>query len=163
MGIKFRAIVPPKNQIKTFKDFAVGFEIAGAKVSSRGLRMFEKTVQSWETDVAFIRRKTATRPTLKYVVYTENEVYYYVNAGTPPHPIEPKFAPALRFLSDYAAKTKPGVAFSYPGGARGDVVFAKYVEHPGTEPRKFDEVIAKEMQRLYGQFCLEELERIARR
>jgi len=83
-------------------------------------------------------------------VFTDNEIYGYVNDGTRPHPIFPKKAKALAFQwggkGSYTPKTTPRVIGSRAGGPSGPTVYRPYVQHPGTKGRHFDEEIEKLMQ-----------------
>jgi len=65
--------------------------------------------------------------------------------GTKPHIIRPKWAKALRFKTAYSPRTKPGAGGQYkgPGKATGPTVQAQVVHHPGTEPRKLPQAIAR--------------------
>lgn len=101
---------------------------------------FENTTRTWETPVEFTARKINAETA---VVGTDNQIYVYVNDGTEPHEIRPRSpGGTLAFQTGYQAKTQPNVAFSQGGGAFGDYVHAKAVQHPGTEARDFDEAIA---------------------
>ena len=109
---------------------------------------FKATVRTWRTNVRF--SKVGPRRlggVLAVDVFTENEIYFYVEAGTKAHIIRPRTARALRFQTGYKAKTRPGVIGSRGGGPRGPFVTARSVRHPGTQPRNFSKVIAKRRQR----------------
>lgn len=80
-------------------------------------------------------------------IYTEDEIYYYVNHGTRPHPILPRNATRLAFPANFAAKTTPNVIGSRPGGSSGPTVFSPGVQHPGTTGRRFDKAISEKWQR----------------
>jgi hypothetical protein len=68
----------------------------------------------------------------------------WVNNGTKPHVIVPRRAARLVFkVGGFRAKTVPGAIRSRKGARGKNLVFAKVVHHPGTEARKFDEVIQK--------------------
>ena len=83
------------------------------------------------------------------MVDTSDEIYGYVNDGTPPHPIPkvPKISGSLAFQwggkGSYKAKTAPRVIGSTGGGPTGPMVFPKQVQHPGTKARNFDDEIQK--------------------
>jgi len=113
-------------------------------------REFEKTTATWEHEVKFestvgLRR---TPPGPEVLVWTDDEIYGYVNNGTRPHPIFPVRAKVLRFQwggkGSYTPKTTPRVIGSRAGGPSGPEVHRPYVQHPGTEARHFDEEIEKQ-------------------
>lgn len=99
---------------------------------------FEKTVETWDTKPEFNIREVRFR----WSVYTDDQIYAYVDRGTKPHTIRPK-RPGypLAFQSGYVAKTIPRVIASRPGGASGPMVFTYEVHHPGTEAREFTATI----------------------
>ena len=113
-------------------------------VSSDVLRDFVETTESWNHKPVFQRRATVDG----VEVYTDDEIFRFVDLGTKPHDIYPRNAPRLRFQSQYTAKTTPGNIASRSGGKSGPFVFAKKVRHPGFEGRKFTETIMRRRQAL---------------
>lgn len=107
---------------------------------------FGVTVQTWAHGVSFQTEATE----LGGKVFTTDEIYGYVNDGTPPHTITPKTASILRFAVGGSAKTAPKVIRSTAGSRGSQVVFARVVHHPGTEARQFDEVIWKKWDGQYA-------------
>lgn len=105
-------------------------------------RDFEKTTASWKHKPVFVVIVEAGPPAVVIVV-TEDEIYGWVDRGTPEHIILPKRAKNLKFSSGYRAKTTPGVIGSSAGGPFGPSVFSKGVIHPGTKARNFSKEIAK--------------------
>jgi hypothetical protein len=100
---------------------------------------FGVTTQTWQTKPVFtIERKTAER-----IVSTTDEIYGFVNDGTPPHIIVPHSTTVLTFGVGGAPKTAPRVIGSRGGSRGATIVRAKVVHHPGTEARQFDEAISK--------------------
>lgn len=85
---------------------------------------FEATTAGWQHQVAFEKVPVPDG----YVVGTEDEIWQYQDEGTRPHPIVPRNAKVLRF----------------PAG--GGIVYTKRVNHPGTKPRKYSEMIARKWQ-----------------
>ena len=71
-------------------------------------------------------------------VGTDDEIYGYVNDGTPAHVIRAKNAKVLKFTEFYRAKTQPKVIGSNNGGPGGADIFRREVHHPGTTAREFD-------------------------
>lgn len=99
---------------------------------------FEVTQQTWSNKHAFvIRKKKNIRE-----IFTDSEIYGYVNDGTRPHKIRTKTASTLAFQANYRAKTVVRRIGSRQGGSSGPTVFAREVNHPGTDGRHFDEEIA---------------------
>lgn len=112
---------------------------------------FEKTTATWEHKPEFKVSTSVVGPGPAVEVTTDDDIYRFVNDGTKPHPI---FAgiftgkskkKALVFQwggpGTYTAKTVPGVIGSRGGGPSGDIVKRAYVQHPGTEARRFDQDI----------------------
>lgn len=111
---------------------------------------FKKTTATWKTDVEFEEIVSLRGPGPELLVFTDNEIYGYVNDGTEPHPIFPVRAKALAFQwggkGSYTPKTSVRVIGSKAGGPSGPTVFRPYVQHPGTKGRHFDEEIERLMR-----------------
>lgn len=105
---------------------------------------FEVTTQTWSHSVNFRKEKGATSGK----VWTDDEVYSWVNNGTKPHVIVPRRAARLVFAAGgFRAKTSPGKIKSRQGSKGKGIVFAKRVQHPGTEPRNFDKEIQSKWEK----------------
>jgi hypothetical protein len=99
---------------------------------------FQVTTQTWNTRPEFtVERKTAER-----IVSTQDEVYGYVDEGTPKHEISPKPGGMLVFGTGGSPKTRP-LAIGSTRGRQGGVIVhtRKPVHHPGTKARQFSDVI----------------------
>lgn len=74
---------------------------------------------------------------------TDDPIYGFVNNGTVAHPIPsaPKAVGSLRYAKGGTPKTQPGVITARSGSKGTDIRFAKIVQHPGIQPRLFDETI----------------------
>jgi hypothetical protein len=105
---------------------------------------FAFTTATWKHQPKFERLVQVGPDQIAILVGTDDEIYGYVNDGTRPHPIYPKRAKRLRFQPVYTAKTVPGSMTSRAGGPSGPFVYSMGVQHPGTQPRNFDEKIEKE-------------------
>ncbi len=112
-------------------------------VAKRAKKEYQKTTETWEghPDFAITKEGDFSR-----IVGTESEVYGYVDHGTRPHTIRARAAPNLAFQVGFTPKTTPNVVGSASGGSYGGFVYAKEVQHPGTEPRNFSKNIASLMQ-----------------
>lgn len=131
-----------KTDIFHIKDAEKGVRKAMDTGKDRILTRYQSTTNGWGHRVDF----TATATRDGYVIGTSDPIYAYVDLGTPAHVIEAKPGKTLAFSVGGSPKTQPGVIGS-GGGARGDTrVFAKRVQHPGTEARGFSEAIAREAQ-----------------
>ena len=142
----FEAIVPDGDIVNT-SIMRQQMELAINQTLELVNRDFNATVRTWNTQVVFLVKKAAQiGDRLEGSVTTDSKVYTYVSLGTKPHVIKPKNAKVLRFKGMYKPKTKPNTIGSGSGGAFGDDVFSKGVQHPGTEARNFHLEIAKKRQ-----------------
>ena len=157
--LHFKQIKP-----KRFKGSAAINVLTGAarKAGNEIKKDFEKTTATWSTKVQFnvVYRVKGGGP--EVFVFTDSEIYGYVNDGTRPHLIFPVRAKALAFASGYTAKTSPGVIGSGAGGPSGSTVVRPYVEHPGTEARKFDQVIGEQWESKFKRRMEDAMRRAAR-
>lgn len=120
-------------------------------------RDFQKTTKTWDHKVKFemkVSLKRGIQSDGSVTVWTDDEIYGYVNDGTPPHlmgPIVPVRASVLKIpTGGTRPKTRPGKLASYKGGAKGPFVFAKRTKvftHPGTEARYFTVAIRNRIER----------------
>jgi hypothetical protein len=107
---------------------------------------FKVTTQTWKHKVEFpiTSPETYTRR-----VATDDEIYGYVNDGTPAHHIAPK-GKKLRFNTPFTSKTLPNQIMSRSGSIGGATVFSRGVNHPGTKARKFDVAIQQKWDKQFG-------------
>jgi hypothetical protein len=126
----------------------------GLKQTEKGiLKDFEDTTETWEHEVEFKHGAQLKQDGGRAYVETNDEIYGYVNNGTKPHPIPTTGLGWMRFRwggkGSYRPKTRPGRFGSKPGGPSGPWVTMRKVQHPGTDPRKFDELIANRWRSLF--------------
>ncbi len=105
------------------------------------------TTATWKRNVKFKRIVDAKADILTIIVGSDDEIWGYVNSGTPEHIILPRNKPVLRFRNVYKAKTLPGVLSAFPGGSSGEWRSSKGLIHPGIQPRKFDEALQKKWEK----------------
>lgn len=98
----------------------------------------DTTTRTWEHRPEFTIEKGEGRRT----VATDDEVFGYVDEGTPAHIITAKSAnKPLTFGVGGSPKTAPRVIGSRAGTRGGTIVRAQVVHHPGTAAREFTETI----------------------
>lgn len=151
MGARLQAIRPRKSPVFQTADFNKALERALDKTGKTMIRDFKRTTATWEHKPSFSildKQYRVGRRVVSITVGTHDPIYRYVSRGTPPHIIRPRNAAALAFPSGFTPKTKPGRFLSKPGGRSGETVFAQEVHHPGTEPRKFEELVAERHRKL---------------
>ena len=148
MATKFEPILPDPFKSKAFD---VTVEAAMRLTNTLAETDFKKTTATWKKKPGFDKeyqfgkgRKTAS-------VTTENEIYQYVDEGTPPHEIRAKAGGTLAFGTPSSPKTQPGVIGSSSGGTGGNAVYAQVVHHPGTKARLFSVTIKKKFEPIYGK------------
>lgn len=131
-----KAIKIPRNLFNTAQlERAIENALTG---SAKAAKVdFDVTTQTWTKRPEF----TIDSEPGKRTISTDNEIYGYVNDGTPPHPIVAKNAPTLVFGVPFKAKTAVRVIGSGAGSKGATIRRPKAVQHPGTDAREFDQVI----------------------
>jgi len=160
----WKVIRPPKLNDKAMRDeMAKGMKTAQDKLKKE----YQKTTRTWEHKVAFQAEQKTSATQMSVSVWTEDEIYGYVDKGTRPHAI---FAGiysgkstkrVLAFPGTFTAKTVPGVIDSRRGGSGGGTVLRPYVQHPGTEARNFSEIIERDFADLFALIMGEALSKAA--
>lgn len=110
---------------------------------------FETTTKTWAKQPVFVIQPTAQGVN----VYTDDEIYAYVDQGTRPHIIRPKRAKLLRFnATGFQPKTRPGRFKAISGRAAGPPpVFTSIVHHPGTEARQLSLFVRKRHEKRFAR------------
>jgi hypothetical protein len=116
---------------------------------------FDKRVANWDHKPEFGSKGVFTGEAIIVYVFPagSNKKYWVWNVeGTRPHKIRAKRAPSLAFNLGYQPKTSARpYYYGGPGTASGPLVFAKEVNHPGTEPRPHVEVIKQQNKSWYSK------------
>lgn len=107
---------------------------------------FQATVSTWNHKPQW--EPQSTKPVEKNhhaiaETSTKDQIYSYVEQGTPPHIILPVRARSLRFPGTFTAKTVPGVIGSGAGFKGPPIIYSQGVRHPGIKPRDFEKKIAE--------------------
>lgn len=144
-SVRIEAVKP--RSLPDAKIFADNIERQYDITAREVARDLEAITATWKHKVKFTIRKTKRQGRLGITITTKDKIFNYVNKGTEPHVITPVKSSMLAFKSGYNAKTRPGWIGSQQGGPFGGTVFAKQVNHPGTEARKFDVAIARRRQK----------------
>ena len=110
------------------------------EIADNAQAKFENVTASWNTTVSFKRTETSK----SIQISTDSKVFHYVNSGTRPHKITTGAAKMMQLKTGYTAKTKPNSLGVGAGGSSG-TAFRKSVNHPGSEARRFDNGILKEV------------------
>lgn len=144
---KRRALITDLNNIaRDAISKALDNEVKPALIKSHNL-----VVANWEHKPKFQTRKDIKTDKISMTVFPvgpNTKIYIFVDQGTKPHIIEPKKAPRLVFQTGYKSKTlaRPARTVSGGGVATGPTVYAKKVNHPGSEAREFSETIAGDIE-----------------
>lgn len=148
--VSIKAIVPKAGKLKGFdvriieRNIHDAFEDGALKVQED----FHKTVETWETAVAFpITFPNKETAEIKVKPGHPAKIYGYVDQGTKPHIIRARAASYLRIPSFFIPKTYPGTLRAIKGGRSDSATFRKEVHHPGSKPRKFTKMIAKKWKK----------------
>lgn len=164
---KFTPIKPKT----TLKQDAFRVELlAGLRISGKELAAeFEKTTATWEHEKPAFTPKIglSTGKATLDLNLTGNALgikkWFWLEDGTPAHPIRPRRKKVLAFRGGYRAKTQPGLIGSRAGGPTGPQVFASGVSHPGAEPRGWAKIIQRRYSPRFASNMQKALERGAKR
>lgn len=145
VSIRGKAFIP--NTPKDPKTFSKELERRYGRIGEQIRRDFDKTVSTWEKKPKFtVKRIRTNTGAIIFEAGTDNEIYGYVTMGTEPHVIRAKNAPFLSFRYPFGAKTTPNLLTSKAGFLGDNWARKQEVQHPGTEPRNFNKIIAKRFQ-----------------
>lgn len=123
---------------------------------------YNQTVQTWRNKPTFEQAISLSGGDATVLVTPDGpnrQQFEYVDKGTRPHIIRPRRATVLRFKGAYRAKTQPGVIGSGPGGASGADVYRQFVNHPGTEARRFSEIIEQRRRKRFQAAMVDAMQR----
>ena len=109
-------------------------------------KLFEQTVFGWskKPDFGWVQQRTTDQ--MSITMYPKGEaadVWILVNDGARAHPITARSGGIMTFQKGYRPSTTPGSLMSSRKYLSNPVWQAMVVAHPGFEPRRFTEVIAK--------------------
>ena len=115
------------------------------------LSHFKDIVQNWEHKPKFIAKTVVRKGEIALIARAAGKnakIWHYVSRGTRPHDISAKPGKRLAFMwgghGSYQPKTSPGPYWGGPGTVRGGTLHRpQTVRHPGTEPRLFEEEVAR--------------------
>jgi hypothetical protein len=129
--------VTPKGNL--FSLAAVARAITGTltQTAQDAQQDLQSTTATWKRKVPFI----ITPIPDGFQVDTNDEIFGYVDKGTPPHVITPKRGKVLVFGPGSRPKTAVRVIGSTAGAKGGAPVKVRAVNHPGTEAREFSQAL----------------------
>lgn len=109
---------------------------------------FDVTAQTWSDKPTFV---IGSPTPWTRTVSTDDANYTRLNEGTRPHIIRPRAGGALVFRTPFRSKTVPRQIGSGPGRQGNSQVFTRGpVNHPGTAPRQWDQVIADKWDKQFA-------------
>lgn len=156
------SVTIPKWKFKD-KKWVQGVADALVKKTAPHLKvLFRKSTYGWSKHPSFKQHLTRHAHELAMEVYTEDEKYGLVNAGSPKHVIGAARYGFLRFKPGYRSATTPGQLQSRRAFRSGKHVTSYGVNHPGFEARKFDELVAKEYEPQFRSDIQDALNRAAK-
>lgn len=116
-----------------------------------------QTVAGWDNPAEFTIEEQGDGA---ITVTTDDKIWGYVDEGTPPHVITPKRGKVLVFGVGGKPKTQPGRLRSGGGSKGGVVIIRPRVNHPGTKPRNFTEIIMRRWRRGVQPFIRSAIEEV---
>ena len=142
MAFVFKSIVPPEMDIDQYRlEYLNELRKEGRKIK----REYEKTTRTWRNKPKFEMIVGLTRKgggEASVLVGTDDEIYGYVDEGTPAHWISAKNKPWLLFREKSTPKTTRGRIGSGRGSRSGGWVKKKRVWNKGIKSRNFTPTIA---------------------
>ena len=119
------------------------------------VRILQPTTDNWRgekpTFEAVIGLSSTEATLIVGPVGSEKAVqkWVWLDEGTRPHPIVARRAPRLKFRTGYSASTSPGSFRSRGATVSGPWRSPVAVQHPGTAPRGWSEMLQKQRKRPY--------------
>jgi len=127
-------------------------------------RELKKTVQTWRKKPKFESLHEYGRGDMIVITGPTGDTeaaqhWVWTDKGTKPHIIRARNAPALRFQVNYSPKTFPRQFTSYHAGSWGPWRRPFSVRHPGTEPRRWSEILSQQRKTPFRNAMLAALRR----
>lgn len=138
-------------------------EIMKKEVAPDLKHLFRGTTNGWSEKPSWRQKLTQRSSEISMEVWTEDEKYGLVNAGSPAHTITPRKGGFLRFKPGYRSATTAGSLISRRAYRSGNPVTTMSVKHPGFEPRRFDELISQEYDPKFRESVQKAVENAAKR
>lgn len=140
-SVRIKVIIPQKALFNSGKFIAALKTHLRQKTDPDLKRFFKGTTEGWQKQPEFRAHHFETAQQIGVRVYTSDDIYGLVNAGSPPHLILPRNRGFLRFQPGYSSATKPGSLRSRAYRRTGKTVKRGSVKHPGFAARKFNKQI----------------------
>ena len=127
-----------------------------AEIKPHFVKEFDKVVANWKHNPEFKASKKITADIITVNVFPSKfkDIWSYVTKGTRPHKIRAKRARTLAFnwggKGSYSPKTRPGGKYGGPGRSSGPMIFPFEVNHPGSEAREFEKIIAQQNKKWFS-------------
>ena len=138
----------PKKEFKASNYIDACAEVMKSKTQPELTAMFRQTVYGWsaKNKPGFNHQlqRWTYKVSMRVFAGSNDDVYYMVNKGAGPHPIDAVNAPMLHFKKGYRAATQPGHLQSQRAFRSLPWVTKKHVDHPGFDARDFDVLIGEE-------------------
>ena len=156
MPSKLKAILPGKFNSKVlFQSLEKDMTIFVDEVD----KVFKSTVKDFTTKPDFEKKVEIKPGKIEGSVLTSDENYKRLNDGTKPHVILPKKpGGVLVFKINFKSKTTLTRLPSRRGFNNAPVVFARKVNHPGFEPRNYEERVKKEVKPKFSKIINKHLD-----
>lgn len=106
-------------------------------------RHFEGSTATWMQKPTFHITGADSQDTIRRIVGTNDQLYFWISEGTKDRAIMPRNYPYLRFQTGYTPKTRPGSLQSYQGGPFGPFIRVPFVAHHSIAAREFDRSVAE--------------------
>lgn len=129
---------PPPNSIEHIQDVV--------------LKLFARTTATWDRQPQFQTYTRIEPKEIELVVSTTDKIYSWLNYGIKAHKIKVRHAQVLAYPEGYDPKTIVGRLDAVFGGSEGPVLWhGQEVTHPGIKPRRFDMLVAKELEKRFEE------------
>ncbi|HKZ42221.1 MAG TPA: hypothetical protein VJ044_14760 [Candidatus Hodarchaeales archaeon] len=157
--IAWKAVKPAKLKEDVFRlEFLSAVHKAEREIKKR----FQGTTKGFKHEVIF-ESLISLKGGPSVYVYTNDQIYQWLNDGTPPHDIPAKDDGLLSFQVGYTSKTVPGSLTTRAGSKFGPRIRKKIVHHPGFEARDFDKMIEEEYRPRFKKLAEEAMRNAARK
>lgn len=139
-------------------------EIMKKEVAPDLKHLFRGTTNGWSEKPSWRQKLTQRSSEISMEVWTEDDKYGLVNAGSPRHDIPAKPGGLLRFRRGYRSATTAGSLISRRAYRSGKYEYATIIKnHPGFAPRKFDELVSQEYDPKFRESVQKAIENASRK